>query len=215
MRHAIRKPRNTCRRSAFTSPTPRPARPIAAPARHGKRPWDSARRRGNSTCATTSPGLQQQTCGWLHGQPVNPPEKPASLTAHVYQNVAGIYCRTCHVALPLQKNIEQFNDWMAPSVSPEVQLVVANNLMPFAEVPYNRYWNDSLAKNQFNSLFSSKPSACVNSCDTCGIQCNLDEQTCLASAHSVSERQQCIRAQTSCTASCSSNHGSCVNACSY
>ena len=72
--------------------------------------------------------------------------------------------------------------WMAPSGSPEVQSAVANNLMPFAEVPYNRYWNDNLAKNQLNSFFSSKPSACVNGCDTCSTQCNVAEGSCMARA---------------------------------
>ena len=175
---------------------------------------------GGGACGTLIGDRQTQTCGWATGTPVAPYEKPANLTHKVYQNVAAVYCRTCHVAMPGIKNVQQFNDWRGllgntHETPPLVQEFVTGNQMPFAEVPFNRYWNDTNAQNLFDSFFSTQPSACVSSCDACSSRCNVAEGQCMAGARSVADRQECIRDKRECVQGCSSSRPACVNRCSF
>ncbi len=180
---------------------------------------------GGAQCGTSITDRQSQTCGWATGAPVNPAEKPNGLTHKVYHDVAAVYCRTCHVAIPGAKNVEQFNDWRGilatgQETPPLVQSAVAStNVMPLAEVPYNRYGKDLTAQNEFNSFFSNQPSACVASCDTnnnkCNANCNVTEGQCMQGAHSVSDRQECIKEKKSCAQGCGSTRATCVSACSF
>ncbi len=164
-------------------------------------------------CGASLADKQSQTCGWEHGQPTNPSQKPASLTHKVYQDVAAVYCRTCHEAVPSYKNVEQFNDWNEVFT----QSVVIGNLMPFAEVPYNKYWSDAKAQGEFTSFFSTQPSVCVGACgaNACNATCNVSAGQCMLQAHSVGERQQCIGEKKACGKDCQVTASACVNACPF
>jgi hypothetical protein len=87
-----------------------------------------------ATCAQ-DPSKPPFTCGWS----VN------FQTGYFYHVVPRVYCRTCHVANPSAFNwqSEQF-----AKQNPGAACGALNtHFMPFAEVPYNRFWNDAGAQS--------------------------------------------------------------------
>lgn len=168
----------------------------------------------NNPCATTGPGLETQTCGWA-----NPSEKPKDLSRAVYQQVADVYCRTCHVALPERRNVQQFNDWVRGST----RSAVDSHRMPFAEVPYNNYWRDIDAQGLYDK-FVRYSASCVADCrataNQCKSRCRSEEAMCLRDlreAHggqnTPEDRRQCAEERRLCTDQCRAEESSCINTC--
>jgi hypothetical protein len=78
------------------------------------------------------------TCGWS-----------ASFQAgSFYHLIPRVYCRTCHVANPFNFNWQ--NATLVKQRAALVCSVLSSFYMPFAEVPYNRLWNDNSAQKLIN-----------------------------------------------------------------
>ncbi len=72
------------------------------------------------------------TCGWSAN----------GLNALFYQQVPRVVCRTCHVAHSDVFNWQNYLKFV--SFMPLVCSLVKSYFMPFAQVPYNRFWRTSL-----------------------------------------------------------------------
>jgi hypothetical protein len=99
----------------------------------------------DANCASVS---APATCGWAKN----------SSYAKVYQEVPRVYCRTCHVAhsdaFDLQ-NLLKFKE--------SAELVcsfINSDFMPFAEVPYDRFWSRSTAQSELAKLLGDFSASC-------------------------------------------------------
>jgi hypothetical protein len=92
------------------------------------------------------------SCGW-------PATWGGALAQSVYQHVPRVYCRTCHVAQANFLNIDSFSDWSGQAALIK-QYVLAStggqhNYMPFAEVPYNAFWQDFQAQSALAAFLNA------------------------------------------------------------
>ena len=84
------------------------------------------------------------TCGWTNA-PL--PYDPSSF----YQTVPRTYCRTCHVAVSNKFNVQSFKEVNANWRRIGYYLFTTS-FMPYAEVPYQRFWSDISSQNQLRVL---------------------------------------------------------------
>ena len=94
------------------------------------------------------------SCGW-------PQTWGGALAQSFYQHVPRFYCRTCHVAQANFLNIDSFEDWKAQAGLIK-QFVLASqgnppgpNYMPFAERPYNAFWDDFDAQSAMAAFLNA------------------------------------------------------------
>jgi hypothetical protein len=92
----------------------------------------------SAACASAS---APATCGWSTGTPQG---------AKYYQTVPRVYCRTCHVAHSDSFNFQNYQAVKAKHSQPCG--AVDSYYMPFAQVPYNRFWGSSTGQTDFSTL---------------------------------------------------------------
>ena len=102
--------------------------------------------------ACPSSGQSDVSCGW-------PATWGGALAQSVYQRVPRVYCRTCHVAQANFLNVDSFTDW-SDQAGLIKQYVLAStggqhNYMPFAEVPYNAFWQDFQAQSALAAFLNA------------------------------------------------------------
>jgi hypothetical protein len=99
----------------------------------------------NQPCAANA-DPSSTSCGW-------PVTWGGANAQSFYQRVPRLYCRTCHVAQANYFNVNSFTDWTNQSglIQSFVLASQSNppqpNYMPFAQVPYNAFWQDSQAQS--------------------------------------------------------------------
>ncbi|HMG56319.1 MAG TPA: hypothetical protein VK601_22625, partial [Kofleriaceae bacterium] len=90
----------------------------------------------------------------------------------LYDNVVAVACRTCHISHGSSDNWTSFGQMNAPGMktliqsyacgkgSPGAQLT-QSFAMPHAEVPFKKFWSDSLASTLSSQLTLAAP-GCPN-----------------------------------------------------
>jgi hypothetical protein len=81
------------------------------------------------------------TCGW----------SPNGLNALFYQQVPRVLCRTCHIAHSDVFNWQNYYQTISPSRIKLLCSVVNSYFMPFAQVPYNRFWGAPLDQSSLQT----------------------------------------------------------------
>jgi hypothetical protein len=88
------------------------------------------------------------TCGWTNN----------GLFALAYQQISRVVCRTCHIAHSDVFNGQNFLQFQARA--PLVCSVINSHFMPFAEVPYNRFWASSIDQSALAALLGNVSASC-------------------------------------------------------
>ncbi len=87
------------------------------------------------------------SCGW-------PATWGGANAQSFYQRVPRVYCRTCHVAQSNHFNVNNFEHWSALKTSIQSD-VFSTHFMPFAEVPYNGFWQDFQAQSALKAFLNA------------------------------------------------------------
>jgi len=90
-------------------------------------------------------GPNSVTCGWNQ----NP---------DTYQQFPRVVCRTCHVAHSDIFNWEDYTFVTRSTSLSQICTALSSYSMPFAQVPYNEFWTDTVGSSAFTSLLPT--SAC-------------------------------------------------------